>query len=121
VRVEVTERASTAGRTHQDLQNDSTEAHDRGDEFAGYRTIASFDEDVLASQKEPRIEVFSRQSDGSWALRIHGPGERAALFAIGCTLEIDRVYTDVSLPFHWFLGALAPPRARARRPSFDAA
>ena len=45
-----------------EVLSDSTEAYDRGDKFAGYRTIASVDEYVLASQREPRIEVFSSRA-----------------------------------------------------------
>ncbi|AUX43470.1 hypothetical protein SOCE26_049190 [Sorangium cellulosum] len=81
-----------------EVLSDSTEAYDRGDKFAGYRTIASVEEYVLASQRAPRIEVFSRQQDGSWSLRIYGPGERAALVSLGFALEVDRVYTDVFAP-----------------------
>jgi Uma2 family endonuclease len=66
-----------------------------GDKFAQYRAVPSVLAYVLASQKEPRIEVFARQPDGSWTLRVHGPGERAALDAVGCALEVDRVYADV--------------------------
>lgn len=78
-----------------EVLSDSTEAYDRGDKFAQYRTIPSFQEYVLASQKEPRLEVFTRQPDGSWLLRIYGPGERAVLSSAGCSLEVDRVYLDV--------------------------
>ena len=78
-----------------EVLSDSTEAYDRGDKFAQYRSVASFEEYVLASQKEPKLEVFTRQPDGSWVLRIHGPGERAALASIACTIEVDRAYTDV--------------------------
>lgn len=78
-----------------EVLSDSSEAYDRGDKFAGYRSIASFQEYVIASQKEPRIEVFTRQPDGSWMLRVHGPGERAALASVGCAIEVDRVYADV--------------------------
>ncbi|WP_437683470.1 Uma2 family endonuclease [Sorangium sp. So ce131] len=78
-----------------EVLSDSTEAYDRGDKFAGYRTITSLDEYVIASQKEPRIEVFSRQQDGSWSLRIYGPGQRVTLTSLGCAVEVDRVYTDV--------------------------
>jgi hypothetical protein len=42
--------------------------------------------------------VFSRQVDGSYRLRIHGPGERVTLESVGCTLEVDRVYADVFEP-----------------------
>jgi Uma2 family endonuclease len=78
-----------------EVLSDSTEAYDRGDKFAGYRTIASFQEYVLASQKQPRIEVFTRQPDGSWTLRIYGPGERAVLASVECTIEVDKVYEGV--------------------------
>jgi len=81
-----------------EVLSDSTEAYDRGDKFVAYQTVASLNEYVLASQKEARIEVFSRQPDGSWSLRSYGPGDRAALSSLGCVLEVDRVYTDVFAP-----------------------
>jgi len=78
-----------------EVLSDSSEAYDRGDKFAQYRTIPSLRDYVLASQKEPRIEVFTRQPDGSWLLRIHGAGERAALASIGVEIDVDRTYADV--------------------------
>lgn len=51
---------------------------------------------VLASQKQPRIEVFTRHADGSWNLRVYGPGERAVLASVECVIEVDRVYDGVS-------------------------
>jgi len=78
-----------------EVLSDSSEAYDRGDKFAGYRSIASFHEYIVASQKEPRIEVFTRQPDESWMLRIHGPGERVTLRSLECALDVDRVYADV--------------------------
>lgn len=97
-------RAELAGDQQDVLRNprvivevlsDSTEAYDRGDKFRHYATLASLQEYVLASQKEPRIEVFTRLADGSWNLRAYGPGERAALRSIECAIEIDRVYAGV--------------------------
>ena len=78
-----------------EVLSDSSEAYDRGDKFAQYQTIASLAEYVLASQKKPRIEVFTRQTDGSWLLRVNGPGERAGLSSVECSIDVDRVYTDV--------------------------
>ena len=78
-----------------EVLSDSTEAYDRGDKFAQYRSVASIEEYVLASQKEPKIEVFARQLDGSWMLRVYGPGERVALRSLECAIEVDRVYVDV--------------------------
>jgi Uma2 family endonuclease len=78
-----------------EVLSESTEAYDRGDKFAQYRTVPSIQQYVLASQTEPRIEVFTRQADRSWTLRVYGPGEHAGLDAVGCTLDVDRVYADV--------------------------
>ncbi len=36
-----------------EVLSDSTEAYDRGDKFASYRTVTSFEEYVIASQKQP--------------------------------------------------------------------
>jgi Uma2 family endonuclease len=44
----------------------STESYDRGEKFDAYRQLPSLRDFVLIHQKEPRIEVFSLQSDGSW-------------------------------------------------------
>lgn len=78
-----------------EVLSDSSEAYDRGDKFAQYRTLPSLRDYVLASQKEPRLEVFTRQPDGSWVLRIYGPGERAALASLGLEIAVDRIYADV--------------------------
>jgi Uma2 family endonuclease len=78
-----------------EVLSDSSEAYDRGDKFAQYRTLSSLREYVLLSQKEPLIEVFTRQPGGGWLLRSYGPGERAALASLGCELDVDRVYLNV--------------------------
>jgi len=44
----------------------STERSDRGMKFDCYRTLESLQTYVLVSQVEARVEVYSRQSDGSW-------------------------------------------------------
>jgi Uma2 family endonuclease len=78
-----------------EVLSDSSEVYDRGDKFANYRTIASLQEYVLASQKEPQIEVFTRQPDGSWTLRVYRSGERAALASLDCALAVDKAHQDV--------------------------
>lgn len=75
--------------------SESTEAYDRGEKFASYQTIPSLGHYVIASQAKPRLEVFTRQDGGGWLLRTYGPGEVAALPLLPCSIEVDRVYTDV--------------------------
>lgn len=78
-----------------EVLSESTEAYDRGEKFASYQTIPSLTHYVIASQIKPRLEVFTRQDDGGWLLRSYGPGELAALPSLSCSIEVDRVYTDV--------------------------
>lgn len=81
-----------------EVLSDSTEAYDRGDKFDQYRSIPSFTDYLLISQKAIRIEHFQRQADGRWLLTIVGPGARLAIDSIGVTIEVDRLFLKVSLP-----------------------
>ena len=47
---------------------------------------------------KPQLEIHARQDDGGWLLRTYGPGEKAALSALGCELDVDRVYARVFPP-----------------------
>lgn len=80
----------------------STEAYDRGEKFAQYRTIASLAEYVLVSTSHRRIEVFTRRDD-VWELRVYGEGTQAELGSVGVKLAVDAVYEGVELE------AAAPP------------
>lgn len=76
----------------------SSEAYDRGFKFAQYRTIESLREYVLVSQTEPRMEVFLRQSDGSWNLReFVGMDAVCHLAGIDCNIALADVYEGVTL------------------------
>ena len=48
---------------------------------------------MLVSQEEERLEVFSRNDDGSWTLREARSGA-AELSAIGCRLAVSDVYRN---------------------------
>ncbi|WP_437620998.1 Uma2 family endonuclease [Sorangium sp. So ce1151] len=80
-----------------EVLSDSSEAYDRGDKFAQYRSVASITDYVLVSQKAVRVEHFQRQPDGRWLLSILGPGAQLALESIGVVIEVDRVYLKVPL------------------------
>jgi Uma2 family endonuclease len=72
-----------------------TEAYDRGDKFANYRTIASLMHYIIAAQDKPFVEVYTRQDDGAWMLREYGPGKMITLSALECSLEVDQIYAGV--------------------------
>jgi Uma2 family endonuclease len=71
----------------------TTERYDRDEKFAHYRRIPSLASYALISQEEHRLEVFSRNPDGSWTLRETRRGA-ADLSAIGCVLPLEDVYRD---------------------------
>ena len=78
-----------------EVLSDSTERYDRGDKFAGYRTIDTVTDYVLVSQKKARVEHFHRHPDGTWSFRVLGPGEALALTDLGCEIAVDRIYWKV--------------------------
>lgn len=71
----------------------STERYDREEKFANYRRIRSLASYVLISQEEQRLEVFSRNDDGSWTLREVRSG-RVELPVIRCGLAVEDVYRN---------------------------
>lgn len=76
-----------------EVLSDSTEADDRGEKFAHYRTLTSLQEYVLVAQRAQRIEVF-RRGGNQWAYLEAGPGGAIALESIGATLAVDEIYRD---------------------------
>lgn len=75
----------------------STEAYDRGDKLAHYRELASLRAYVLVSPHERRIEVFTRELDGSWTLRGARAGDTIAVPPLSGQLAVDAVYDGVEL------------------------
>lgn len=71
----------------------STQRYDREEKAAHYRRIPSLAGYVLISQEEQRLEVFSRNADGSWTLREARNGA-VELKAIGCSLAVADVYRN---------------------------
>ena len=82
-----------------EVLSDSTEAYDRGRKFAHYRTLPSFAEYVLVSQREPLVEVFFRQADGTWQLTpVRGREASVRLQSLGIELRLAEVYDRVEFP-----------------------
>jgi Uma2 family endonuclease len=73
----------------------STESYDRGEKFALYWFLPSLQEYLLVSQKQPLVEHFRRQTDGSWLLRVFGAEEAVPLPSLGCELSVDEMYFRV--------------------------
>lgn len=73
-----------------------TEAFDRGEKFAHFRRLDSFQEYVLVSQNRVRVEHFARQPDGRWLLtELSEPSQTLALSSVGCQIPLSDIYDRV--------------------------
>lgn len=78
--------------------SESTEKYDRGSKFSQYRNIASLKDYVLVSQNDPRVEVFSRQEDGSWLMRVTDSlSESVTIPSTGTRLQMKDIYARVEM------------------------
>lgn len=78
-----------------EVLSDSTEAYDRGDKFAHYRSIDSLRDYVLVSQHIERVEHFHRLASGEWRYRALGAGDALRLDDHNVTIPVARIYTKV--------------------------
>jgi Uma2 family endonuclease len=79
-----------------EILSKSTEAYDRGEKFAQYRTLDTLADYLLISQDRPLIERFTRQPDGVW-LFTESAGLDAVMpiESIQCQLPLAEVYDRV--------------------------
>ncbi|MEO0415232.1 MAG: Uma2 family endonuclease, partial [Verrucomicrobiota bacterium] len=79
-----------------EVLSQSSESYDRGFKFESFRKVSSLKYYVLIAQDRPHVDVFYRQSDGSWALKdsdsLDGILE---LPEIGVTLHLADLYQRV--------------------------
>jgi Uma2 family endonuclease len=81
-----------------EVLSDSTEAYDRGDKFAYYRSIPSLRAYLLLSQHRVSAELFLRQPSGDWLLSIYtDPSDRIPLAALDTELSMAEIYDKVEL------------------------
>jgi len=75
----------------------STEAYDRGFKSAQYRTVESLQEYALASQAEPRAEVFRRQPGGHRLLSEAVGLEAVCHFdSLDCATPLSEIYAKAT-------------------------
>lgn len=78
-----------------EVLSDSTEAFDRGDKFADYKTIAELEEYVLVHQKQVLVERFQRKSDNLWIPQIYRTGDTVGFDSIGFSCAIATLYENL--------------------------
>ena len=76
----------------------STEAYDRGEKFAHYRTIETLHEYMLVAQDRAVVDVFTRHGE-FWRLQtITDLNEAVELTSTGCTIPLRDIYENVKFP-----------------------
>ncbi len=76
----------------------STEAYDRGKKFEHYRGLGSLGDYMLVAQDQALVELYTRQTDGTWSFADRRLGDRVSLSAIGCELAVAEIYRRVLDP-----------------------
>lgn len=81
-----------------EVHSPSTEAYDRGEKFAHYRSIESLREYLLVSSERIGADLFTRQDDNRWLLTATTHLEDVIeLKSIDCRLSLADVYEKVDL------------------------
>lgn len=79
-----------------EVLSDSTEAYDRGDKFAHYRTIPSLGAYLLLSQHRVSAELYLRQPDGDWLLSTYSDiQDKVPLIALDLEIPLAEIYDKV--------------------------
>jgi Uma2 family endonuclease len=70
-----------------EVLSDSTKAYDRGEKFAAYRTLSTFQEYLLIDQYSPHVELYVKQTENKWLFTEYS-GLDARLFLPSISIEI---------------------------------
>lgn len=79
-----------------EVLSDSTEGYDRGEKFAAYRTISTFQEYLLIAQDRPHVEQYVKQAENQWLFTEYDDLEAAvALQAVEVSVMLADLYEAV--------------------------
>jgi Uma2 family endonuclease len=79
-----------------EVLSDSTEAFERGDKFADYKSIAELEEYVLVHQQQVLVERFLRRSDSLWIPYIYHPSDTVEFSSINFSCPISSLYENIN-------------------------
>lgn len=90
-----------------EVLSNSTEAYDRGDKFAAYRTIPTFQEYLSIDQYRCRVERYAKQDENQWLFSSYGEmaasvtpaslGVELALADLCENVEFESEFADAGL------------------------
>ncbi|GAP96413.1 Uma2 family endonuclease [Leptolyngbya sp. NIES-2104] len=79
-----------------EVLSDSTEAYDRGEKFAAYRTIATFQEYLLINQSQRHLEHYVKQSANQWLFTEYNGNEaRVSLATVPVEFALADLYENL--------------------------
>jgi Uma2 family endonuclease len=79
-----------------EILSPSTEAFDRGEKFAHYKSILSFREYLLIAQSKKYITHYLRQTERAWLQTEYGAGEVLQIVSLECELNVDALYNGIN-------------------------
>lgn len=81
-----------------EVLSDSTQGYDRGDKFAAYRTIPTFQEYLLiAAQDKPHVEQYTKQAENQWLLTEHrGLDKTITLSSLNIEITLADIYEAIA-------------------------
>lgn len=79
-----------------EVLSNSTKKYDTEAKFDLYRTLPSFKEYVLISQKQAFVDVYTLRDDGVWEIRNYKDNDIAILKTLNdCPLSLERLYRGI--------------------------
>ncbi|MEL7494309.1 MAG: Uma2 family endonuclease [Cyanobacteria bacterium J06554_11] len=75
-----------------EVLSDSTEAFDRGDKFADYKTVPELEEYVLIHQSQILVERFQRKPENLWMPSVYRAGDDVLFNSIDFACPIAALY-----------------------------
>jgi Uma2 family endonuclease len=79
-----------------EVLSDSTEAFDRGDKFADYKTIPTLTESLLIHQSQMLVERFQRRSENLWVPQIYRDGDIVEIDSINFSCPMGALYENIA-------------------------
>ncbi len=79
-----------------EVLSDSTEAFDRGNKFADYRTLESLEEYVLINTTRPHLDCFRHNQEGIWIFQSYQQ-EIFELKSINFSGAMQQLYDDTEM------------------------
>lgn len=76
----------------------STEAYDCGEKLESYKRVDSLKHCVLVHVAERRVDVWTRDVEGSFQLAVARDGDQATLAALGASLDVGALYAVLAPP-----------------------